>query len=181
MLLLLSSEDLKFETFMVLFLAVRTILDMTFLFFIFSPQTPMCRTDENNNVGNLRMQNEIGNETLTAPLYKENLNQFYPLVHILSHPKPISSNLSEPVENESNVVHTLGNVPPKFIAGATSASSTFSVYRIKGNAPNTSNNGNSPNDNGNAPLAPTYKVFCNFTEEKLKEMEKGKNSKNKSK
>ena len=40
---------------------VRTMLGATFHFFVLSPHTPMYETDENKNIGNLRMQNVTGN------------------------------------------------------------------------------------------------------------------------
>ena len=36
------------------------------------------------------MQNAIGNETLAAPMYDENPNQFYPQVHVVNNPMLIS-------------------------------------------------------------------------------------------
>ena len=109
------------------------------------------------------MQNAIGNETLAAPMYEENPNQLYPQVHIVNNPTPICSNLSEPLRNDPNVVYPLGNVPPNFDASthgnAPSPSSTFLNNSINGIAPNTSNKGNAPNNNGNVPLPHLHLFF----------------------
>ena len=82
----------------------------------------------------------------------------YPQVHIVNNPMPISSNLSEHLRNDLNVVYPLGNVPHKFNApthgNAPSTSSTFLNNSNNGKAPNTSNNGNAPNNNRKAPLHP---------------------------
>ena len=51
---------------------VRTMLGATFHLFVLPLQTPMYGTDENKSIGNLRMQNVTGNETLAAPMYEEN-------------------------------------------------------------------------------------------------------------
>ena len=133
----------------------------------------MYETDENKNIGNLRMQNVTGKETLAAPMYGKNPTPFYPQLQIVNNLMPTSSNLSEPLGNDPNVVYPLGHVPPNFNASthgnAPSTSSTLLNISINGNAPSTSNtflkisikknarktfNGNAPNSCGNAPLPP---------------------------
>ena len=112
---------------------------------------------------NLRMQNAIGKETSAAPMYKENPNQLYSQVHIVNNQRPISSNLSQPLRNDSNMVYPLGNVRPNLGAGthgnAPNTSSTSLKNSTNGNAPNTSNNGSAPNNNVNAQLPPALKCF----------------------
>ena len=128
--------------------------------------------------GNLRVQNAIGNETLAAPMYEENPNHLYPQVHILNNSMWISSNLSESLGNNPNVVYPLWNVPPNFDdsahGNAPSTSSTFLNNSIIGNAPNTSNNGNAPNINGNAPLPPPWIFVVLQKNHKLKKREQNK-------
>ena len=88
---------------------VRTMLRATFHLFVLSLQTPMYETDENNDNGNIRMQNFTGNETLAAPMHEENPTSLYPHVHIVNNPIPISSTKTEPQENDPNVFHSSGN------------------------------------------------------------------------
>ena len=71
------------------------MLGATFHLFVLSLQTPMYETDENENIGNIRMQNVTGNETLAAPMYEENPTSLYPHVPIVNNPIPISSNITE--------------------------------------------------------------------------------------
>ena len=116
--------------------------------------------------GNLRMQNVTGNETLAAPMYDKNPTSFYPHVHIVNNPIPITSNITEPQGNDPNVFHSSGNAPLNSIVNthgnAPSSSSSFLNNCINGNAPITSNNGKAPNTKGIAPLPPPQ-IFCNFT------------------
>ena len=156
MLLLLSSEDLKFEVSGATFGFLKTMLGATFQLFVLSLQTPKYETDENENNGNLRMQNVTGNETVAAPMYEENPTSLYPHVHIVNNPIQISSNITESQGNDPNVFHSSGNAPLNSIVStrgnAPSTSSAFWNNSIDGNTPNTSNNGNAPNANGSAPL-----------------------------
>ena len=137
---------------------VRTMLGATFHLFVLSLQTPMYETDENNKNDNIRMQNVAGNETLAAPMYEEDPTSLYPHVHIVNNPTPISSNITESQRNDPNVFHSSGNAPLNSIVSTQgkipSTSSAFWINSIDGNAPNTSNNENAPNSNGNAPLPP---------------------------
>ena len=134
------------------------MLGANFNLFVLSLQTPTYETDENKNNANLRMLNAIGNETLAALMYEENLNQLHPKVRIVNNSMPISSNLSEPLGNDPNVVYPLGSVRPVFIASthgnAPSTSSSALKNSFNGNAINTSINGSALNSNGNAPLPP---------------------------
>ena len=113
-------------------------------------------------------------------MYKENPNQLYSQVHIVNNQRPISSNLSQPLRNDSNMVYPLGNVRPNLGAGthgnAPSTSSTSLKNSINGNAPNTSNNGSAPTTISTPNYPQPLKVFCNFTKKQLKKREK-KNSK----
>ena len=61
---------------------VRTMLGATFHLIILSLQTLVYETDDNKNIGNLRMQNAKGNETLAAPMYTGILNQLHPREHL---------------------------------------------------------------------------------------------------
>ena len=146
----------------------------------------MYETDENKNDGNLRMQNVTGNETLAAPRYEENPTSLYTQVHIMNKPFPISSNITESQRNDANVFLSSGIAPldsnVSTYGSAPSTSSAFWNNSFDGNAPNTPNNENAPNSNGNAPLPPP-ESFCNFTEKKLKKVwKKGrKNRKQKQK
>ena len=70
------------------------MLGAIFHLFVLSLQTPMYETDENENNGNLRMQNVTGNDTLAAPMYDENPTSLYSHVHIVNNPIPITSNIS---------------------------------------------------------------------------------------
>ena len=137
---------------------VRIMLGATFHLFVLSLQTPMYETDENKNIGNIRMQNVTRNETLAAPMYKEKPTSLYPHVHIVSNPIPISSNITESQGSDPNVFHSSGNAPlnsnVSTQGNVPSTSSAFWNNSIDGNAPNISNNGNAPNNNGNAPLPP---------------------------
>ena len=114
---------------------VKTMLGAAFHLLILSLQTPMYKTDENKNNGELRMLNAIGNETLEAPMYEENPNEMYPRVHIVNNPMPISSNLCEPLRNDPNVVYPLDKIPPELNASANgnspSTSSTFFKKTLK--------------------------------------------------
>ena len=135
---------------------VRTMLGAAFHLFILSRQTPMYESDEIKNFGNLRMQNERINETLAAPMYEQNQNQLYLHAHSVNNPMLISSNLSELLGNDPNVIYPLGNVPPnsniKTHRNAPSTSSTFLMNSNNGNASNTSNNGKAPKNVGKATL-----------------------------
>ena len=137
---------------------VRTMLGATFHLFVLSLQTPIYETDENKNIGNNRMKNVTGNETLAAQMYEKNPTSLYPHVHIVNNPIPISSNTTQSQGNDPNVFHSSGNAPLNSIVSthgnAASTSSAFWNNSIDGNAPNTSNNGNAPNSCGNAPLPP---------------------------
>ena len=137
---------------------VRTMLGATFHLFVLSLQTPMYETDGNKNNGTLRMQNVTGNDTLAAPMYEENPTSLYPHVHIVNNPIPISSNITESQGNDPNVFHSSGNAPLNSIistpGNAPSTSSAFWINSFDGIAPNTSNNRNAPNSNGNALLLP---------------------------
>ena len=137
---------------------VRTMLGATVHLFVLSLQTPMYKTDENKNNGKIRMQNVTDNETLAAPMYKENPTSLYPHVHIVNNPIPISSNIIESQGNDPNVFHSSGNAPlNSFVSTERNAPRTSSAFwnnSIDGNAPNTSNNGNAANNNGNAPFPP---------------------------
>ena len=108
------------------------------------------------------MQNATGKGTLAAPLYEENLHQWYPQVQFVNNQMPINSNLSEPPGDDPFVVCPLGIVPLNFedtVHGkGLITSSTFSNSKIIGNAPNTSSNGNAPNKNGNHPLPQPVKL-----------------------
>ena len=77
---------------------------------------------------------------------------------------PISSNLSEPPgNNDLKGVHLLGNVPPSCNACDNgNAPGSFLNNSFIGNAPHTSNNGNAPNNEGNAPL-PHLNIYGDFT------------------
>ena len=137
---------------------VRPMIGSTFHFFVFSLQTPMYETGEKKNIGNIRMQNVTGIETLAAPMHVENPTSLYPDVHIVNNSIPISSNVTESQGTDPNMFHSSGNAPLNSIVSthgiAPSTSSAFWNNSIDGNAPNTSNNGNAPNNNGNAPLHP---------------------------
>ena len=74
----------------------------------------MYKTHRNENIGNLRVQNAIAKETLTAPMYEENPNQLYLQVHFLNN--PIRSSISEQLGNHTNVVCPLDDNPPNFNA-----------------------------------------------------------------
>ena len=141
---------------------VRTMLGATLHLFILSLQTPMQDSDKNKANGNLGVQNEIVNETLAAPMYEENSNQLYPPGNIVNNPIPISSNLSESLGNDTNVVYPLWNVATNFNdsaqGNARSTSSTFFNNSINGNVPISSNNGNAPDHNGIALLPPFLKI-----------------------
>ena len=104
------------------------------------------------------MQTAKYNEMLAAPLYKESLNLLYPQVHIVNNPIPNIPTLSEPLGNDPNVVYPLGKVPPNFNASTHGnppiTSSTFFNDSFHENAPNISNNGKAPNNNGNFPIRP---------------------------
>ena len=101
------------------------------------------------------MQNAISNDPLSAPMLEENLTPLYPPVHIVNNPMPISSNPSESVGNNPNVIYPLGNVRPNFNTkahgNAPSTSDASLNNSINGKDPK-SNNGNAPNNKGNAPL-----------------------------
>ena len=103
-------------------------------------------------------QNVTGNETLAAPLYEENPNSFYPHVHIVNNPIPISSNITESQGKDPNVFHSSGNAPLISIVNThrndPSTSSAFWNNSIDGNAPNAFYNGKAPNANGNVPVPP---------------------------
>ena len=71
---------------------VRTKLDAIFHLFFPSLKTPLYNSDENKTNGNLRVQNTIGNGTLAASMYKNRPNHWYPEVHIVNNPMPISTN-----------------------------------------------------------------------------------------
>ena len=80
--------------------------------------------------------------------------------------------------------HSSGNAPLNSIVGAQGktacTSTTFSNKSINGSALITSNNGNAPNINGNAPILPT-EVFCSFTEKELEKLEKKEKPENQKK
>ena len=134
------------------------MLGGTFHFFIFSLQTPMYEADESKNFGNLRWHIVTGNETLAAPMYEENPTSLHPHVHIVNNPIPICSNITESQGNDHNVFQRSGKAFLNSIVisheNPPSTSSIFWNNIIDGNAPYTSNNGNAPNSNGNAPLLP---------------------------
>ena len=91
-------------------------------------------------------------------MYEENPTSFYPHVHIVNNPILISSNITESQGNDPNVFHSFGNAPLNSIVSthgnALSTSCAFWKNSLDENAPNTSNNGNAPNNNGNPPLPP---------------------------
>ena len=72
---------------------------------------PNVRNRRRQNIGNLRMQNVTGNETLAAPMYEEKSISLYPHVHIVNNPIPISSNITESQGIDPNVFHSSGNAP----------------------------------------------------------------------
>ena len=117
------------------------------------------------------MQNAMGKETLAAPMYEHNPNHLYPQVHIVSNQMPISSNLSERLGNDPDLVYALFKVPLNFIASthgnAPSTPSLFLNNSINGNARNTSFNGNGTNNDRNAPSPPRYFLSCNFIDKKF--------------
>ena len=80
---------------------VRTMLCATFHLFVLSLQTPKYETDGNKNIGNLRMQNVTGNETLAAPMYEEYPTSLYPHVHIVNNLILISSNIVQTNHKET--------------------------------------------------------------------------------
>ena len=137
---------------------VRTMLGATFHLFVLSLQTPMYETHENENNGNLRMQNVTGNETLAVPTYEESPTSFYPHLHIENNPIPISSDITESQGNDPIMFHSSRNAPLTSVVSthgnAPITSSAFWNNSIDGNAPNTSNNGKAPNSNVNAPIPP---------------------------
>ena len=118
----------------------------------------MYETDENESIGILRMQNVTDNEMLDAQMYDENPTSFYPHVHIVNNPIPISSNMTESQENEPNMFHTLENARLNAIVtshwNALSTSTNFLNNSIDGNAPNTFSNRYAPNSNGTVPSSP---------------------------
>ena len=117
---------------------VRTLLGAIFQLFIVSLQTLIYESTENKNIGNLRVQNAAGNETLAAPMYEENLSELYTQVQFVNNPMPISCNLSEPLRHDPNVVYSLGEVHPNFNASAQGNAPSFSNKFLI-----TSNNGKS--------------------------------------
>ena len=110
---------------------VRTMLGETFHFFVLSLQTPMYEIDENKNIGDLRMQNVTGNETLAASMYEKNPTSLYPHVHIVNNPIGSSSNITESQGNQPIVFRSSGNGPLNSIfsthANTPSTSSTFGI------------------------------------------------------
>ena len=94
------------------------MLGETFHLFVLSLQTPMCATDANKKIGNLCMQNVIGNENLAAPMYEENPTSLYTQVQIVKNPIPISSNITESHEGDPNVLHSSGKAPLNSIVSA---------------------------------------------------------------
>ena len=161
---------------------VRTNVGATFQLCVLSLQTPMYKTDENKNNGNIRMQNVTGNEPLAAPMCEENPTSLYPHVHFVNNSIAISLNITESQGNDTNVFHSAVKAPLNSIVStqgnAPSTSSAFWNKSIDGNSPNTSNNGNAPNSNGNTPLPPP-KSFCNLTKKKLRKFKKKHENKNK--
>ena len=135
---------------------VRKMQGATFHLFVLSLQKPMYETDENKNNGNLCLQNVTGNESLAAAMYEKSPTSLYPHVHIVNNPMPICSNVSESLGKDPIVFHSSGNAPlNSFVStqgSAPSISSAFWNNSIDGNTPNTSNNGNAPDSNGNAPI-----------------------------
>ena len=71
------------------------MLGATLHLFVLSPQTPMCKSDENQNIGNIRMQNVLGNDTLAASMYNINPTSLYSHVDIVNNPMTVSSNKTE--------------------------------------------------------------------------------------
>ena len=65
------------------------MLGATIHSFLLSLQTPLYVSDENKANGSLCVNITKGNETLGAPIYKENPNHFYPQVHKVDNPMPI--------------------------------------------------------------------------------------------
>ena len=88
----------------------------------------MCELEEDENNGNLRMQNAMKPSLQLCT--EKNQTNCNPQVHIVNNPMPISSNLSEPLRDDPNVVYPLGKIPPNFNASvdgnASSTSCTFS-------------------------------------------------------
>ena len=101
-------------------------------------------------------------------MYEENPTSLYPHVHIVNNPIPVCSNITKSQRNYLKVFHSLGNAPLNSIVSthgnAPNTSSAFWNNSIDGKAHNTSNNGNAPNANGNAPL-PHLKIFT-FSEKR---------------
>ena len=91
-------------------------------------------------------------------MYEKNPTSFYPHVHLVNNPIPISSNITESQGHDPNVFHTSGKTPLKSIVSthgnAHSIPNNFVKKSINGNAPNTTFNGNASNSKGNAPLPP---------------------------
>ena len=86
-------------------------------------------------------------------------------MNIVNNPMPTGPIWSQSLGNNPNVDYPLANGHSNFNdsaqANAPSTSRTFLNNSITRNAPNTSNNGNAPNNNGNTPLPPlwTYVVL----------------------
>ena len=70
---------------------VGTMLSATFRLFIFSLQTPMYASEENRRCVKLPLENAIGNELSTTPMYEENPTPLNLQVHIVIHLMLINS------------------------------------------------------------------------------------------
>ena len=96
-------------------------------------------------------------------MYEKNPTSFYPHVHLVNNPIPISSNITESQGHDPDMFHTSGNTPLNSIVSthrnAPTISNTFLKKSTNGNAPI---NGNASNSNGNAPL-PQLKFLYKFT------------------
>ena len=123
------------------FIQLSKLISATFHLFILSLQSPMYDSIESKTDGNLCMQNAVDSEILAVLMYEENPYQLYPEVRIVNNPTPISSNLSDLLENDPFLVYPLGKFSPEFNASfqgnAPSIPSTLLNNNINGNAPST--------------------------------------------